>query len=267
MRVEEYLNQGKGESLEVAERQAVAVLGAELSGHGSLTERAFNLIGVALSSLPEFPIRDIPPSQNVATTLLTRLSNDLRSAFLVAVRGYAIQSATLVSSMYEAAYAVAAIGSDDALANEWIDHQDPTRPPFKGFEQLTRDGLAKLRVPNPDEHAAIEYCVYRQLCMAKHGNPLMQKQHGYTIENGSVVIKNGPDLSEPAVRLAWFALEHAASLAFVALASFIVNHIAGDKQADLMGQTKALGAERKALEELAKARWGTEDPFPGRWGN
>jgi hypothetical protein len=76
---------------------------------------------------------------------------------------------------------------------------------------------------------------------------------------------NGPDFSEPAVRVAWFALEHAAGLAFIALASFISNHIPREKMADLMKETEAVGAGRKALEASAKARWGTEDPFPGKW--
>ena len=76
---------------------------------------------------------------------------------------------------------------------------------------------------------------------------------------------NGPDLSEPAARAAWFALEHGAALAFIALSSFVLNHIPHEKQADLMKQTQAIGAGRKALEALGKNRWGPEDPFPGRW--
>lgn len=265
MRLEDYVSSGKGEALDVAERQAVIVLSAELSSHCSVTERAFNLIGIVVSSLPELPIRDLSSSRKVATDLLIRLSNDLRSAVLVAVRGYAVQAATLVSSMYEAAYTIAALGSDDVLADQWINHDDPIRP-FKRVRDLTRDGLAKLGIPNLDEQTATEYCVYRQLCMAKHLNPLLQKQHGQVVENGSVTVKNGPDLSEPAVRLAWFALEHAANLAFVALASFIENQLPQDKQADLMRQTTIIGAQRKALEASAKERWGTVDPFPGRWG-
>ena len=81
--VAEYLNQGKGELLEAAERQAVSKLAAELAGHLALTEKAFNLIGVAVSTLPEVAVRDVSQSRKVVTALLVRLSNDLRSAVLL----------------------------------------------------------------------------------------------------------------------------------------------------------------------------------------
>jgi hypothetical protein len=166
--------------------------------------------------------------------------------------------------MYEAAYTIAAVGSDENLANEWIDHDDPTRA-FRNVRDLTRGGLSKLGVPNVDVQTTTEYKVYSQLCLAKHGNPLLQKQQGFRIEAGNVATMNGPDLSEPAVRAAWFALEHAAGLAFIALSSFVSNHISRENQADLMNVIQAIGAGRKVLEDLGKTRWGTEDPFPGRW--
>jgi hypothetical protein len=262
--VANYLKQGRGESLETAERQALIELTTELDGHLSLTEKAFNLIGAVVSILPEVLAKDLSQSRKVAAALLIRLSNDLRSAALIASRGYALQAATLVGSMYETAYTIAAIGSDNGLAEEWINHDDPTRT-FKQVRDLTRQGLAKLGVPDVDAQVATEYRVYRQLCLAKHVNPLLQIQHGHRIDGHNVVAMNGPDFSEPAVRVAWFALEHAAGLAFIALASFISNHIPREKMADLMKETEAVGAGRKALEASAKARWGTEDPFPGKW--
>jgi hypothetical protein len=61
----------------------------------------------------------------------------LLAAALVAPRGYALQALTLVGSIYETAYTIAAIGSDDVLADEWINHDDPTRP-YKNARHLTR---------------------------------------------------------------------------------------------------------------------------------
>jgi hypothetical protein len=216
-------NQPLDACLRTAEQQAVTTLGAELSGHLSLTERAFNLIGAVVSSLPEIQIRDISQSRKVATVLLVRLSNDLRSAALIAVRGYALQALTLVGSMYEAAYTIAAIGSDDVLANEWINHDNPKRT-YRQVRELTREGLIKLNAPNADVQTGIEYRIYRQLCLAKHLNPLLQTEHGFQLEGQNVVAVNGPNLSEPAVRASWFALEHAARLATMALVSFISDH-------------------------------------------
>jgi hypothetical protein len=100
-----HLEERAAESLETAERQAIGVLAAELSGHLSLTEKAFNLIGKLVSSLPQLTIAEISQSRKVATALLVRLSNDLRSAALVACRGYALQALSLVASMYEIAFA------------------------------------------------------------------------------------------------------------------------------------------------------------------
>jgi len=84
--------------------------------------------------------------------------------------------------------------------------------------------------------------------LAKHANPLLQTQHGCRMDGGNIVVVNGPDFSEAAVRVAWFALEHGAGLAFVALASFISNHVPHEKKTDLMKQTEAIGAGRKELE-------------------
>ena len=262
--VKNYQDQGRGESLETAERQAMSVLSVELSRHLSLTERAFNLIGATVNSLSELPVRDLSQSRKAATTLLIRLSNDLRTAALVAVRGYALQALTLVGSMYETAYSIAAMGSDEVFAEEWINHDDPTRQ-YRKVLDLTREGLAKLGVPDLDTQVATEYRIYRQLCLAKHVNPLLQMQHGHRHEGQSIVAINGPDFSEPAIRAAWFALEHAAGLAFIALISFISNHVPVDKMDDLQKDAEAVGAGRKALEASATARWGTDNPFIGKW--
>jgi hypothetical protein len=122
-----HLEERAAESLETAEQQAIGVLAAELSGHLSLTEKAFNLIGRVVSSLPQLTIAEISQSRKVATALLVRLSNDLRSAALVPCRGYALHALSLVASMYETTFAIAAIGADDSMADQWITHDDPTQ--------------------------------------------------------------------------------------------------------------------------------------------
>lgn len=260
----ENLDQGQHESLRLAEQDAVEMLKTELSKHLALTMKAFNLIGMAVDSLPEGPVLDVSQSRNTATTLLIRLSNDLRSAVLLAVRGYTLQASTLVASMYETAYTIAAIGPDDSFGDKWINHIDPTKA-FGNVLELTRQGLTKLHHPDVEAQAKIEYRIYRQLCLAKHVNPLLQKQQGYRLEGTNIVAGNGPDLSEEAVRIGWFALEHAAGLSFVALLSFISNHSPDEKKADLLRQAEVIGADRKVLEGLAISRWGTDDPFPGKW--
>jgi hypothetical protein len=254
----------KIECLGEAERAAVIVLGDELREHLALTETAFNLVGRAVGALPEVPVQDVSPSQNVATSLIIRLSNDMRSAALVAWRGYALQAATLVASMFEAAYSIAAIGTDDVRAGEWISHDNPKQS-YGKLKDTIREGLENLKVPGVDTQAETEYKVYRQLCMAKHVNPLLQKHQGQQVDGNLIILMNGPDVSEAAVRVAWFALEHATGLACIALASFIPNHLPRDSKADFMRQVEAVGTERKRLEAAAKTRWGEIDPFAGHW--
>lgn len=101
--------------------------------------------------------------------------------------------------------------------------------------------------------------------MPKHTNPLFQKEHGYIIRGGEVAAMNGPNTSEDSVRVAWFAMEHATALAFIALISFVKFHLGLEGNQDLFSRILSLGDSRKQLEEEAKKRWGTEDPFPGKW--
>jgi hypothetical protein len=251
-------------SLEDAELEALQSLDVPLREHAALSSDAFNMVGRTLNSMSERPVTDISPSEKVVTVLLIRLSNDLRCASLLARHGYAIQAVTLVAAIYEAAFTVAYIGSDDERAREWIEHDDPTRS-FKDVRSMTKEGLAKLGTPNPDAQASIEYKVYRQLCMGKHSNPLLQQRYGYRLRGNRVFAMNGPDTSEPSLRGAWFALEHGVGLTFVALSSFFLSHLSKAVADELWPQLEDIGARRKKLETLAKERWGTEDPFAGKW--
>ena len=254
----------KRQSLPDAEKEAFKVLEPELSRHGKLTEDAFNLIGMTLGRVPEQRFRGIPLPQKVTTSLLIQLSNDLASSSILAFRGYAVQSVTIVSSMFETAYCIATIGSDHTMAQRWVDHDDPTRPFIKVKDMIIR-GLKNFDHPDPKEQAEIEYRVYRQLCMAKHANPLFQMVHGYVFSRDEVIAMNGPNTSENFIRASWFALEHAAALSFIALMSFITNHLSVQENEDLLNQVVSIGDRRKELENLAKKRWGTVDPFPGKW--
>jgi hypothetical protein len=254
----------KRQSLPDAEREALKVLEPELFRHGKLTEDAFNLIGVTLGRVPEQPFREISLPQKVTTSLLIQISNDLASSSMLAFRGYAVQSVTIVSSMFETSYCIATIGSDQAMAQRWADHDDPTRP-FMKVKDMIICGLRNFDHPDPKAQAEIEYRVYRQLCMAKHSNPLFQMLHGYFFSRDEVIAMNGPNTSENFIRASWFALEHAAAVSFIALMSFITNHLSVKENKDLLNQVVSIGDRREELENLGKKRWGTVDPFPGKW--
>jgi hypothetical protein len=254
----------KSENLSQAESQAIATLDPLLRDHALLTEKAFNLIGEAIGRVPEKHVREVSQSRKVLTSLLVRLANDLRCAALLALRGYPIQAAALVACMYEVAYTIAYIRSDDSLAKAWIEHDNPTRQFYK-IRSLTKEVLMKLGVPDAEGQTDLQYRVYRQLCMAKHSNPLFQMQHGYQLRNGNVVAMNGPDTSDSAIRAAWFALKHAARLSFLSVAAYVENHVPIDQQGDLKTKIEAIGAGSQQLAMKAADRFGVEDPFPQKW--
>jgi len=248
------------QSFAEVERDAAQILEPELREHGLLNERVFNAIGDAANLAAELPLSQVSQARKVATVLLLRMRDDLRCTGLLALRGYQLQACSLVASIYEAAFAIAAIDSDDDLAQEWIDHDDPNHP-FRQALTVTEMAFRKLGIPDPEKHAARRYLVYRQLCLAKHLNPVFQRQRGLKLRGHQVTVKSGPDTSEEGVREAWFALEHAAGLGFVAIASFVQNHVPAKSRPALIKKLKGIEADVSSLGAKAQQRWGTEPPF------
>ena len=254
------------ESLADAEKKASETLESELKSHGKLNMQAFNLIGNVLGRLPiqKVKIKDAPLPLKIATSLLVQLSNDLRTASLLSLTGYAVQAVTIVSSMFESAYCIASIGSDQDLAEKWVSHDTPTKS-FMSVKAMVGKGLQNVGHPSVGKQTEIEYRVYSQLCMAKHSNPLFQMEHGFIIHEGDVVAMNGPNTSENTIRAAWFAMEHATGLVYIALMSFAIFHLKPEGNEDIVAEIISLGKARKHLEGEAKKRWGTKDPFPDKW--
>ena len=122
----------------------------------------------------------------------------------------------MAASMYEVAHCIGYVGSDDSRAEAWVKHDDPTRP-FRNIRSLTEDIAKDLGMSNPAEASEVQYRVYRQLCLAKHSNPLLQKDHGHYADDEAIVAMNGPDSSDASVRVDRFAFEHATRLTILAL--------------------------------------------------
>jgi len=252
-------------SLQESEAEATRSLAKDLSPHVHLADRALDLAASTLDSLPPQRLATVPKSRRVASSLMARLMNDLRCVEIVVTRGYAIQGISLGGAIYETAFTIAYIGGDEEIAQEWIDHDNPVRP-FRDARTLTKVGLANLGIPNPEGQAKTEYRVYQQMCMAKHANPLLQMEHSIKVSNKTVEIFSGPETSEAAIRASWFALEHSAALlAIVASYSVIKNHVPEEKRPPLVNEFHVIGTLRKRLEKRAKERWGTKDPFEGKW--
>lgn len=257
----------KMETLAEAEARAQDALAPRLQKHLALASDAFDLIGFLLAHHPDAPMSALPKAMHVAVKLLLRLSNDLRGVQLHAERGYPLQALTVCASMYEIAYALGYIGPDETLAQKWLDHDSPARQ-FRSVKEMTRVTLERLGVTDP-ETVRHRYRTYQQLCLAKHANPLLESRYGIEVRGDQVVSMNGPDTSETAVRAAMFALEHAAGLAFIAVAISLQSHfrsyMSNEIYTRLAGRTADIGARREELEAAAVARWGNDEPFPGRW--
>lgn len=262
----------KNYSLGDLERDAVAKLEPELRDHIELSQRAFNLAGGALeeSTLGQ---AEVSQARKAAWALMAQLLGHLRCSALVAVRGYPSQACALAASVYEAAFTIMAIGTDDTLAQRWIDHDDPNRP-FLPAKELTRLGLANFKSlksggTETEAESSIKvernYSVYRQLCWPKHLNPLYVKNASLQAESGGFRIVSGPDTSDFAIRVIWYALEHGAGLVAAAVATLIVNYLPSHRRRSFNDEMVAFGRRLVELSDRAKGRWGTENPFPEKW--
>lgn len=253
------------ESLHDAERQAAETLGEELKDHLSACMHSVDVIAMAVQEAPEVPERKVSRARHAATSLMVRLCNDLRCAALLASRGYAMQAASLVSCAYEVSFAVAAIADDENAARRWIEHADPVHS-FDSVLELTRKGLQNLKAPDFEAQVDRDYRTFRQLCWAKHANPLLQQEVGFFADEHAIYAMNGPDCSEQAVRITWFAMDYACRLAYIALASFISNHLPYDACTSVVEAAHKIGESRHSLQARAIERWGSEDPFPeNKW--
>lgn len=255
-------------SLESIERETRRLMQDLLAQHLTLNTLTISTMTFVIGAFPPTPLTQLRQSSKVVMMLLNRMSNDIRTAGLLSWHGYPLQSAALIADCHESAFTVLYVGSDDQEAQKWIDHSDPTRTPFGDIKTVTHRGLKNRKVLNVQEQTEKEYTCYRQLCWAKHGNPILQKHHGLRSEGNQIGVFNGPDSSEESIRLASWVLEHAAHLAYLALTSFVdyqLTQISSERRDELVQRIKTLGAKKSEVAEDSIKRWGDTDPFPGQW--
>jgi len=238
------------EGLDQAEQQTSDQLRPQLVAHVAVCERVLNTIGltldIALEAISENRVSQVSISRRVAMNLMVRLSNDIRCVWLLTAQGYALQAASLVSSIYEIAHCIAFIGADDARAQAWVDHADPARP-FQPAWNLTNSVVRSLDdVKDPEGFVNRAYRMYSNLCQAKHANPLLQKQFGHYATDEFVVVMSGPEASDQAIALAKSSLKSASQLALIGLASFFDSH-APEARSRLDTRVQAIRSEIDSL--------------------
>lgn len=108
--------------------------------------------------------------------LSVRLINDARGVSIVIAHGYLQQAIAVATSMCDAAFALAAVAGDDALAVKWINHED-----FRSSVIFTKRAIrvACTRVKYLDDVDAqfkFFWDAYQFLSSVKHGNPRLLKR-------------------------------------------------------------------------------------------
>jgi hypothetical protein len=223
----------RGKGLNSAEAEAEGALSERLAGHLSFTREIQRLAGVAITASDAMPEQSLSRAQIVNDILLTRASNDLRCAAILAKRGYPLQAMSLVSTIYELAYMVAYIGANSECAGKWMKHADPTTS-FVAPKPLTRAVLDRCRIR---EQVESEYGVYTQLCQAKHANPILETRDLYEPsdeDDDTFVMVNGPRLSAESTMKARFALEQGGRLLAMAVEAYAKNHLSGSEQTTVL---------------------------------
>lgn len=248
-------------SLEEAEKEATALLNEELDAHLNTSQFAYNLISLAINSFPMMKLSEVPNSLKVVVSLLVKISNDIRCVSLISSRGYPIQAAAIVASMYESSFMIAYVGNNEERAMRWIEHDNPKKL-FINLYDLTKEAIKSLNVKDVDIVTEKEYLDYRQLCMVKHSNPLFQMEHGYRLEDNIFFAINGPEHSEESNRVSWFVLERSINYVLISLGSFINNHLVSYDIKGLVEGYQQLTKQYQTLNHLAIERWGTENPYP-----
>ena len=215
-------DQNRLPSIDEGELWAEQQLKPDLELHLVGLKNALHILSITIEAVPPMNLDQVSSSKKIATALLVKIANDLRANAILTSKGYAIQAATIAASLYEFAFMIAYIGDDEDLANKWIEHSDLTHN-IVSIKEMTLNALKKLGAPNPEEECEKEYKVYKDLCMIKHGNPNFQKAHSFIIENNSVIASPGPMTTDEFIKVSWYTIENAVSLARIALGSFI-NH-------------------------------------------
>lgn len=127
----------------------------------------------------------------VHANLLTRALQDLRVCCTTAVSGYTMQSWTLAASCMEASYTVGFIGADQDKAREWQEHSNPHRSPWNMYDCLLHSqrylGI-ETDTKRLEERAREEYMLYQHLCMAKHVNPIAERNRYLDSRTGRMYV-------------------------------------------------------------------------------
>lgn len=223
---------------------------AQLQDVSRLVDAALTLTGRAVEAAARQPYPGQSLALRVGALLIVRIMNDLRAALHDARIGYPVQSVALVTGLYEMAATVAFIGSDETRAQSWLAYSDYTRTPWPVRQ------MAESMAARSGRDGNWLYGRYRLLCMVKHGNPRFERERITIVEPGRMQFRHGPDLSDDAQALAWFALLDGVRWVLLAQRAFVTDHVSpGPQQEELLLQSTQRCVEWERQRIYAASRW------------
>lgn len=208
--------------IEAAEREVGEAFATELAAHLDLAARLTDSCGRLIDR-----IKDAPGEMgaiHVCAILLARLITDLQAVVQLIRRGYAAPALSLTAGLFEMAYMLMYIGADEERAEKWSSHADSKRTsPWS--VRTTIEGVAQS-MGLDEKIVEREYeGIYRDVNMAKHGNPMAVGDVGLIVTDEGVRILAGPHLSNPTRRWARTAMSHATQYVRLAAMRFYTNHV------------------------------------------
>lgn len=256
------------EQIAAAEREVGEAFATELSEHLNLAARLTDSCGGLIER-----VKDAPGEMaaiHVCAILLARLITDLQAVVQLIRRGYAAPALSLTAGMFEMAYMLMYIGADEERAERWATHADSKRTsPWS--VKTTIEGVAQS-LGADEKVVAREYeGIYRDVNMAKHGNPMAIGDVGLIVTDEGVMILAGPHLSNPTRRWARTAMSHAMQYVKLAAMRFYTNHVLRMPEGDQYSpELMAISDEARrlhdidviVLDELAGAEKQTPGPTP-----
>ena len=234
------------------ERDAQRVIRPAVVKHLAAARAAHSAVRAALQMSATLQSRVGRAARNVQARLLLRISADLHLIEHSATRGYMLQALTLTATVHELTFAIGFIGSDDARAATWEGHTKDydTFPKLKQRQEAVRATLIGLGVDGSRLEDEIERFEknYRFLCMAKHGNPILQKNWGALVKEDSLSLFHGPFVSPDTTRQAKQVLYAATELVWLATGSYMSAWFDGASQA-------SRNRARRQMTRLEQLRW------------
>ncbi len=243
-------------SVEWQEEQATQKILPEIKEHLDYLHDVYNLCFETQKLIHNRPLQDISDTIRAQMMILMRITDFLRCIEFSVFKGYPEQAGTLAASIFELAHTAIYFLHTPDVATKWLKSNSiKDEMPWFIDERAYKNIVIKNCEYFENKNHDAEWKVYKQFCWLKHSLPKMQEM---IKEKDGLRFQFGPYTDERSINHAWFSVHHAARLAEFLLFYISDSFENGDS---IKERLKILKVKRDKLDEKAKNRWGTDDPF------